>query len=168
MMMKVSKEDDYDYWFNFKSNGEKRTHSEEGKTWKSNNRYYHFDTRGVMVYQWFQTNTESEASASNWSYFSSPEDGAKVVKGWFKVVAPTEDNSFLETEATFAKKDSDDESERWYYNDGNDEGLIEGQIKKIKGKYYGFWPDDDGENKGGRMLIGLCALTMNDADRFED
>ena len=161
------KEDDYDYWFNFKSNGEKRTHSEEGKTWKSNNRYYHFDTRGVMVYQWFQTNTESEASASNWSYFSSPEDGAKVVKGWFKVVAPTEDNSFLETEATFAKKDSDDESERWYYNDGNDEGLIEGQIKKIKGKYYGFWPDDDGENKGGRMLTGLCALTMNDTDGEE-
>ena len=40
-----------------------------------------------MVYQWFQTNTESEASASNWSYFSSPEDGAKVVKGWFKVVS---------------------------------------------------------------------------------
>ncbi|MFR5731878.1 MAG: hypothetical protein ACLUD2_07970 [Clostridium sp.] len=34
-----------------------------------------------------------------------------------------------------------------------------GEIKKIKGKYYGFWPDD-GE-KAGRMLTGLCALRMS-------
>ena len=154
------KEDDYDYWFNFKSNGEKRTHDEAGKTWKSNGRYYHFDTRGVMVYQWFQTST-SDASPSGWSYFNSPEDGAKVVKGWFKVIPPTEDNSFYEQENTFATKDSDDESERWYYNDGSDEGLVAGEIKKIKGKYYGFRPADDGYNKGGAMLTGLCALTMN-------
>jgi len=156
------KDDDYDYWFNFKSNGERRAHANADDTWKSNSRYYHFDERGVMVYQWFETATTNSASASNWAYFSSPEDGARVTKGWFKVVAPTEDNSFLESDATFAKRDSDDESERWYYSDSKDEGLVVGEIKKIKGKYYGFWPDDG--QKGGRMLIGLCALQMNEAD----
>ena len=156
------KDDDYDYWFNFKSNGERRAHANADDTWKSNSRYYHFDERGVMVYQWFETASTNSASASNWAYFSSPEDGARVTKGWFKVVAPTEDNSFLESDATFAKRDSDDESERWYYSDSKDEGLVVGEIKKIKGKYYGFWPDDG--QKGGRMLIGLCALQMNEAD----
>ena len=156
------KDDDYDYWFNFKSNGERRFHDKADATWKSNSRYYHFDERGVMVYQWFETATTNSASASNWAYFSSPEDGARVTKGWFKVVAPTEDNSFLESDATFATKDSNDESERWYYSDSKDDGLVVGEIKKIKGKYYGFWPDDG--VKGGRMLIGLCALEMNKED----
>ncbi|HIT63290.1 MAG TPA: cell wall-binding protein [Candidatus Ventrimonas merdavium] len=153
------KDDDYNYWFNFKSNGKKRTHETDDDTWHSNGRYYHFDTRGVMVYQWVQTSGSNTASASSWSYFNSPEDDAKVVKGWFKVVPPTEDNTFDESELTFASEDSDDEEERWYYSDGNDDGLVVGEIKKIKGKYYGFWPDD-GE-KGGRMLIGLNALTMD-------
>ena len=143
-------------------NGERRAHANADDTWKSNSRYYHFDERGVMVYQWFETATTNSASASNWADFSSPEDGARVTKGWFKVVAPTEDNSFLESDATFATKDSNDESERWYYSDSKDDGLVVGEIKKIKGKYYGFWPDDG--VKGGRMLIGLCALEMNKED----
>ena len=156
------KEDDYDYWFNFKSNGEKRIHEEVGKTWKSNGRYYHFDERGVMVYQWFETATSS-TTTSNWSYFNSPEDGAKVVKGWFKVVPPTDDNTFAENgDNTFAPDDSNDESERWYYNAGSDEGLVAGEIKKINGKYYGFRPSSDA--KAGAMLTGLCALTMDDQD----
>ena len=81
------KEDDYDYWFNFKANGKKRVQLDNGSedtdaTWKNNGKYYHFDTRGVMVYEWYPTqNTTSNLhSASNWSYFNSPEDGAKVVK----------------------------------------------------------------------------------------
>ena len=32
---------------------------------------------------------------------------------------PTEDNSFLEENDTFASSDSDDETERWYYADEN-------------------------------------------------
>ena len=155
------KEDDYDYWFNFKSNGEKRTteEGEENKTWKSNGRYYHFNEYGVMVYQWFET-SNSNTTTSNWSYFNSPEDGAKVVKGWFKVVPPTDDNTFVESDAnTFAPDDSNDETERWYYNAGSDEGLVAGEIKKINGKYYGFRPSDDA--KAGAMLTGLCALQMD-------
>ena len=44
-------------------------------------------------------------------------------------------------------------------NELEDEGLVVGEIKKITGTYYGFWPDDGA--KGGRMLVGLCALKMN-------
>ena len=162
------KEDDYDYWFNFKANGKKRVQLDNGSedtdaTWKNNGKYYHFDTRGVMVYEWYPTqNTTSNLhSASNWSYFNSPEDGAKVVKGWFKVVGPNEDTSFKELDSeSFASVDGvKNEDARWYYNDGREEGLVVGKIKKIKGKYYGFRPDD-GE-KGGAMLKGLCALEMD-------
>ena len=175
------KDDDYDYWFNFKANGKKRTHSENDDTWKSNGKYYHFDEHGVMVYEWFNiatSGTTNPQSASNWAYFSSPEDGARYTKGWFKVAPPTEDNSFAEVKDTFADSDSRDESDRWYYSNGHDKGLAVGEIKKIKGKYYGFWPDD-GE-KAGRMLTGLCALKMNgskilevikddmDADKLDD
>ena len=151
-----SKEDDYDYWFNFKSNGERRGYNEKKKI---NGKYYGFDKRGVMIYQWYRATESDMASPSSWNYFSSPEDGARYVKGWFKVAPPTEDNTFLETEDTFAKGDSDDESERWYYAD--DDGLVSGEIKKIKGKYYAFAPEGD---NAGRMLSGLCALQMNEAD----
>ena len=156
------KDDDYDYWFNFKANGKKRTHAEDNDTRKSNGKYYHFNQYGVMVYEWFNiatSGTTNPQSASNWAYFSSPEDGARYTKGWFKVAPPTEDNSFAEVDDTFANNDSKDESDRWYYSNGHDEGLAVGEIKKIKGKYYGFWPDD-GE-KAGRMLTGLCALKMS-------
>ena len=156
------KDDDYDYWFNFKANGKKRTNAEDNDTWKSNGKYYHFNQYGVMVYEWFNiatSGTTNPQSASNWAYFSSPEDGARYTKGWFKVAPPTEDNSFAEVDDTFANNDSKDESDRWYYSNGHDEGLAVGEIKKIKGKYYGFWPDD-GE-KAGRMLTGLCALKMS-------
>ena len=156
------KDDDYDYWFNFKANGKKRTHAEDNDTWKSNGKYYHFNQYGVMVYEWFNiatSGTTNPQSASNWAYFSSPEDGARYTKGWFKVAPPTEDNSFAEVDDTFANNDSKDESDRWYYSNGHDEGLAVCEIKKIKGKYYGFWPDD-GE-KAGRMLTGLCALKMS-------
>ena len=160
------KDDDYDYWFNFKSNGKKRTHADEDATWKTNGKYYHFNQYGVMVYEWFNIATDGTTkptnSASNWAYFSSPEDGARYTKGWFKVAPPTEDNSFAEIDDTFAANDSDSENDRWYYSNGHDEGLVVGEIKKIKGKYYGFWPDDG--QKAGRMLTGLCALKMDGSE----
>ena len=162
----TDKEDDFDYWFNFKSNGKKRAHSSDdlNDTWKSNGKYYHFDNRGVMVYEWYQIATQNgdQASASNWAYFNSPEDGARAVKGWFKVVAPTEDNKFSQLDDstdTFATKNSRNEDEKWYYSDGKDKGLVTGEIKKIKGKYYAFAPDNGVD--GGRMLSGLCALRMD-------
>ena len=154
-------DDDYDYWFNFKSNGEKRASVEDKKI---NGKHYRFDNRGVMVYTWgLASGTEASASsAANWQYFNSPEDGARVTKGWFKVVAPMTDgtdNTFKNYgDATFAKTNADDESEKWYYADGDGE-LYVGAIKKIKGKYYGFRPDDG--KKGAAMLTGLCILQVD-------
>jgi hypothetical protein len=170
------KDDDYDYWFNFKSNGKRRRTTDlDNPTYKKkiNGKYYAFDTAGVMIYEWFQTGSATSSSATgatvseahklaeNWNYFNSPEDGARVVKGWFKVVPPEDDNTFTEItslDESFAKSDSDDESERWYYADSD--GLVAGQIKKIKGKYYGFYPEG---GHAGRMLTGLCALKMDGA-----
>ena len=154
-------DDDYDYWFNFKSNGEKRASVEDKKI---NGKHYRFDNRGVMVYTWgLASGAEASASsAANWQYFNSPEDGARATKGWFKVVAPMTDgtdNTFKNYgNGTFASTNADDESEKWYYADGDGE-LYVGAIKKIKGKYYGFRPDD-GE-KGAAMLTGLCILQVD-------
>ena len=161
-------DDDYDYWFNFKSNGKKRFNESDSKDIlekKINGKHYAFDNRGVMTYEWTLTTTSDASTISNWLYFNSPEDGARATKGWFKVVAPDkdgDDNTFKDysnlENPTFAKGDAEDENERWYYANSDGE-LYVGQIKKIKGKYYGFWPDD-GE-KAGRMLTGLCALKMS-------
>ncbi len=177
-------DEEKDYWFNFKSNGKKRYNDKPGE--KSileatiKGKKYGFDERGVMVSQWtIATNSsvnDAIATHSNsWKYFSDPEDGARVTKGWFKVVAPEEDNdntfiTYGESEDyTFAHKDADDETERWYYADGNGE-LIEGKIKKIKGKYYGFRPDDDDNGKGAAMLNGLVLMKVDgeDIEHVED
>ncbi|MCC8127576.1 MAG: cell wall-binding protein [Clostridiales bacterium] len=156
------KDDDYDYWFNFKSNGKKRTKENLDDTWKSGGKYYHFDEDGVMVYQWFITTTDASTAETTkgWAYFNSPEDGARATKGWFKVVPPTDDNSYYEEDDTFATSDSEDEDERWYYADSDGE-LAVGEIKKIKGKYYGFYPEG---SKAGRMMVGLCAIEMDPED----
>ena len=161
-------DDDYDYWFNCKSNGKKRVNTDNDKAIfekKINGKHYAFDERGVMTYQWTLTTTSDATTASNWLYFSDPEDGARQTKGWFKVVAPDrdgDDNTFkdyttISATPTFAVGDADDENERWYYADG-DGNLEVGKIKKIKGKYYGFAPAG---NKAGSMLTGLCALRVN-------
>ena len=161
-------DDDYDYWFNFKSNGKKRVNTDSDKAIfekKINGKHYAFDERGVMTYQWTLTTTSDATTASNWLYFSDPEDGARQTKGWFKVVAPDrdgDDNTFkdyttISATPTFAVGDADDETERWYYADG-DGNLEVGKIKKIKGKYYVFAPEG---NKAGSMLTGLCALRVD-------
>ena len=133
---------------------------------KINGKHYAFDNRGVMTYEWTLTTTSDAATISNWLYFNSPEDGARATKGWFKVVAPDkdgDDNTFKDysnlENPTFAKGDAEDENERWYYANSDGE-LYVGQIKKIKGKYYGFAPEG---NKAGSMLTGLCALRVDNS-----
>ena len=139
-------DDDADKWFYFKSNGEKVANSDANETLetkKVNGKTYGFDEDGVMVYEWNQAATGAEASAANWGYFNSPEDGARVTKGWFKVV-PDE---------AFDQKNSDDEESKWYYSNG-DGTLVTSEIKKINGKYYAF-------DEKGAMLDGLVALDTN-------
>lgn len=161
-------EEEKDFWFWFKSNGKKYT-AQKGNLIKEdkliNGKKYGFDERGVMAYEWVLAteNSAGAASTSNWRYFRSPEDGARVSKGWFKVVAPNDniDNTFKDySNGSFATEHADDETERWYYADKNGK-LYEGEIKKIKGQYYGFYPDSN-EKKGGAMLTGLCALKVVD------
>lgn len=165
-------EEEKDFWFWFKSNGKKYT-AEAGSTLKDNKtingKKYGFDERGVMAYSWaLATSNTISSSSDSWRYFSNPEDGARVSKGWFKVIAPNDniDNTFKDYDgASFAATHADDESERWYYAD-KDGKLYEGEIKKIKGNYYGFWPEYDMDGnptgKGGAMLSGLCALQVKD------
>ena len=75
--------------------------------------------------------------AQEWRYFQDVENGARVSKGWFKVVA---------AEYLNAEKYNDDE-DAWYYADGSGK-LYAGEFKTINGKKYAFRNDD-------RMIDGL-------------
>lgn len=174
----AEEDDEMEHWFHFKSNGKKRFATsddmakEQFKTQTINGRKYGFDERGVMVYEWTlatsSTATESSSSATSadsWRYFRSPEDGARMTKGWFKVVAPTEDNSFQDYDTTFASTHANDEDEKWYYADG-DGKLANSEIKKIKGKYYAFRPDDG--DKGAAMLSGLVLMQVDSEGNILD
>ena len=68
---------------------------------------------------------------------NSVEDGSRVSKGWFKVVA-----------AEYLNYDKyNDDEDAWYYADGSG-NLYAGEFKTIKGKKYAFRDD-------GRMVDGL-------------
>ena len=153
-------------WFYFKASGAKQT-SSTNKT--INGRKYGFDQYGRMIADWHNNslgaatyqnasrrgssnNAESTATASyakDFMYFSSPEDGARFTKGWFKVVP----GYYL----NYA--DYDNGTDRWYYADGNG-NLYAGQIKTIKGKKYAF------DLKGG-MIYGLALLRTDGNTIYE-
>ena len=141
-------DEDQDRWFWFKSSGVKQVNSTSKKI---NGQRYGFDEYGRMIASWNTTSTPGEASqgqatySSSFMYFSTPEDGARYTKGWFKVVP----GYYLDS----SKYDED--SEKWYYADG-DGNIYASSIEKIKGKKYAF----DGY---GRMISGLQVLTL-DAD----
>jgi hypothetical protein len=154
-------------WFYFKSSGKKQT-STDNKT--INGRKYGFDNYGRMIADWHtaETNdstlqnasrrggaaggaataTDATKYARTFQYFSSPEDGARFTKGWFKVVP----GYYLNLD------DYNDGNERWYYADGQGK-LYAGQIKAIKGKKYAF------DIKGG-MISGLALLTVDSSNNI--
>lgn len=78
-----------------------------------------------------------------WKYFNSVEEGARVSRGWFKVVPAENLNE---------EKYEDDES-FWYYADGSG-NIYAGDFKTIKGKKYAFRDD-------GRMIDGLHFIYFN-------
>ena len=81
--------------------------------------------------------------AQEWRYFQDVENGARVSKGWFKVVA-----------AEYLNYDKyNDDEDAWYYADGNGK-LYAGEFKTIKGKKYAFRDD-------GRMINGLKFIKDN-------
>lgn len=146
-------DEDQDRWFYFQTSGKKvAANSEDGDTLKTktiNGRKYGFDEYGRMIADWFtetasySTATQGVASyTSSFMYFSTPEDGARATKGWFKVVP----GYYLHEDKY---NDGDD---YWYYADGDGE-IYSNVIKTIKGKKYAF-------DNYGRMIDGLVFLQM--------
>ena len=140
-------DEDQDRYFYFKSNGKRYENTDTDKEFvvkTINGKKYGFDDNGRMVVEWnvaTTVGTQGEATYTReWSYFSSPEDGARKTKGWFKVI-PDED---LDSEKY------DDAEDYWYYADGNGE-LYANEIKTINGRKYAF-------NEYGRMLDGLMLV----------
>ena len=149
--LNVFDDEDQTRWFWFKGNG-KKIHSddedfEDAKT--INGAKYSFDYYGRMNAEWVVYGATPETASQgqtayteSWSYYRSPEDGARVTKGWFKVVPDYYLNS----------GDYDDDSDAWYYADG-DGDLVASEIKTINGKKYAF--DAKGKMKSGLKFYQL-------------
>lgn len=131
---------DQNYWFYFQNNGKKYKSVEK----TINGKKYRFDDNGKMVSEWWAT-PSSATVATAYNYFSDPEDGAKKVRGWFKVV-PSEN---------FDADAYNDDSAKWFYADSKGK-LYTNAVKTINGKKYLF-------NEDGEMLTGLRYLTFNAA-----
>ena len=136
-------DEDQDRWFWFKSSGKKQTNKDNKSI---NGKKYGFDEYGRMIADWYTfdaTPVDKDETATNadgliskqgttdytetFMYFSSPEDGARYTKGWFKVIP----GYYLHQEKY------DDGDEYWYYADGNGH-IYASQIKSIKSKKYLF------------------------------
>ena len=135
-------------WFYFKSNGKKLA-GKSGET--INGKKYSFDKHGRMNAEWVFYGTPSTPSDSKddqgtssysekFKYFGSPEDGARVTKGWFQVVADENLN----------KGNFDDSSDAWYYSDRNG-NLVASKIETVNGKKYAF--DEYGRMRSGMRFI---------------
>ena len=143
--------EDQTRWFYFKASGKKEK-DQTGKT--INGRKYGFDEYGRMNAGWVTQATTSNTSvkdggkqgiatySNSFMNYSTPEDGARYTKGWFKV-----------TPGYYLQKDKyEDGSDYWYYSDGNGK-LVTNQIKTINGKKYAF-------DNYGRMISGFVVLQM--------
>ena len=172
-------DEDQTRWFYFKSNGKMVKADKDGETKEKtiNGKKYAFDANGAMVAEWSLNQKDAkkasesekvalvgEATASQawsgngkyaeyskaWRYYNSVDDGARVSKGWFKVVSAELLNS----------EKYDDDEDAWYYADGSG-NLYAGQFKTINGKKYAFRND-------GRMLSGLKFIRDDGNGYFED
>ena len=154
-------DEEQDRWFYFQTSGKKVMADEDNvtdndqaiKTKTINGRKYGFDQYGRMIGDWYSekaTNSEASQGDAEYSrsfmYFNNPEDGARVTKGWFKVVP-----GYYLQESKY--EDGDD---YWYYADGNGK-LYADVIKTINGKKYAF-------DNYGRMMDGLVFLEMKQKD----
>ena len=88
-----------------------------------------------------------EEYSTEWRYFGDPEDGARVSKGWFRVVP----SQYLDADKY------DDSEDYWYYSD-NSGYLYANVIKSIDGKKYAF-------DSYGRMITGLNILRVKGGNR---
>jgi glucan-binding YG repeat protein/ribosomal protein L14E/L6E/L27E len=165
-------DEDQDRWFWFKSSGKKQT-DKDNKT--INGKKYGFDEQGRMIADWYTkeaTAVDADHTASNgvdskgnplpdsqqgteaytetFMYFSTPEDGARYTKGWFKVVP-----GYYLHEGKYEDGDN-----YWYYADGKGH-IVASEIKTIKSKKYLF--DNYGRMKKGLQFVdfGTAGETKN-------
>ena len=148
-------------WFYFKSSGKKEngSHNSDGVgdgklNKKVNGKKYGFDEYGRMIADWYSASydqgTQGDANyTETFMYFSSPEDGARHSKSWFKVVP----GYYLH------QPKYEDGDDYWYYADG-DGNLVASEIKSIKGKKYAF--DSYGRMKKGLQLMKVDGNTILD------
>ena len=144
-------------WFWFLANGKKVIDKDN---YNINGKRYSFDMDGRMNAEWATKrgtsstapNAAKGASANDASYtglfryYGDPADGAKVTRGFFKVVP----DEYLDT------KDYNDSQERTYYADRNG-NLVASKIETISGKKYAF-------NAAGEMQTGLKAINKNSSN----
>ena len=132
--------DDLDYayyWFNFDSNGKKRTDIVK----KINGQWYNFDPNGVMLTEWEGTTPGDEATGSR--YFNDNLENGSLEKNAWVWSEPSEDWDIYET----------DSDEHWFRTD-NKGKIISDQTKKINSKWYVF-------DQWGIMQYGLVELDQN-------
>ena len=154
-------DEDQDRWFWFKSSGKKQT-NKDNKT--INGKKYGFDEQGRMIADWYTKDaTEVDADATEpdasqgqekytetFMYFSTPEDGARYTKGWFKVVP-----GYYLHEGKYEDGDN-----YWYYADGKGH-IVASEIKTIKSKKYLF-------DNYGRMKKGLQFVVFPTSDETKE
>ena len=126
--------DDYDeMWFYFKPATGKMVKNDDA-TVRGNK--YLFDERGVMKYDW--QNTEASSSTPN-KYFSDQYDGHLRKKTWIWAV-PDE---------TMNEDDYNDDTSRWFYVGSN--GKVYEGLRTVNGKKYLF--DETGIMKAGLQVV---------------
>ena len=165
-----NEDEDQSRWFYFKSNGKmvKAADADKTKEKTINGKKYAFDVTGAMVAEWsldkekasdnlattnfadYEKDGKTAKYSQAWRYFNSVEDGSRVSKGWFKVVAAEYLN----------KSKYDDDEDAWYYADGSG-NIYAGEFKTIKGKKYAFRTD-------GRMINGLKFIQKDNNGKITD
>ena len=152
---------DFDYWFYFDSNGKKVYAKDDNsdpdvdglKTKTIGGKKYGFTAWGNMVSEWVDERaTAAEGKYGKVAYFSDPEVGARVSKGWFKVV-PSEAIDGEDYEGG-------NDDAHWFYAESNGD-LVYNKVKSINGKKYLF--ADNGELKAG-----LRWLTFDDEGNLNE
>ena len=158
------------YWYYFQANGKALKQGDNSNVALKtiNGKKYAFDVTGAMVAEWsldkekasdnlattnfadYEKDGKTAKYSQAWRYFNSVEDGSRVSKGWFKVVAAEYLN----------KSKYDDDEDAWYYADGSG-NIYAGEFKTIKGKKYAFRTD-------GRMINGLKFIQKDNNGKITD
>ena len=134
------RDDDY-FWFNFASDGKKRTN----KSKKINGKWYGFDSKGVMITEFTaEDGTSTSVLPEGSKYYSDNiEDGSLKKSAWIRTTMPD----------SWDGLDGYDDDDHWFRTDSQGKLLIN-RTKKINGKWYAF-------DELGVMLDGLVLLDKN-------